>query len=69
MTHVHAQGYQLKTCGQTERIFDIADVPFSQVSDHEKQEYEAKITEVGSYQGYKPRKFWVRTRFVCETIS
>ncbi|KAI0089597.1 Clavaminate synthase-like protein [Irpex rosettiformis] len=41
-----------------DRIFDIADIPFSQVSDPEKREYEGKIIETGSYQGYKPRRFW-----------
>ncbi|KAI0089600.1 Clavaminate synthase-like protein [Irpex rosettiformis] len=43
---------------ETERMFDIADVPFSQVPDQEKSEYRAKIIEAGSYQGYKPRQFW-----------
>ena len=50
---------------QTERIFDIADVPFSQVSDQEKREYEGKIIETGSYQGYKPRQFWVYVSLCC----
>ncbi|KIP02802.1 hypothetical protein PHLGIDRAFT_130532 [Phlebiopsis gigantea 11061_1 CR5-6] len=43
---------------QTRRIFDIADVPFSQVSDEEKQKYAGKMREVGTYQGYKLRKYW-----------
>ncbi|KAI0797314.1 Clavaminate synthase-like protein [Irpex lacteus] len=43
---------------ETERIFDIADVPFSQVPDQEKEEFRAKIIEAGSYRGYKPRQFW-----------
>lgn len=42
------------------RIFDIADVPFAQVSDEEKQKYAGKMLEVGSYQGYKLRQYWVR---------
>jgi isopenicillin N synthase-like dioxygenase len=46
---------------QTERIFDIADIPFTQVSDHEKQIYEGKMMETGSYEGYKPRQYWVST--------
>ncbi|CAA7263310.1 unnamed protein product [Cyclocybe aegerita] len=46
------------TAEQTERIFDIADVPFSQVSEEEKKVYVAKMKENGSYQGYKPRQYW-----------
>ena len=38
---------------QTERIFDIADVPFTGVSDEEKRVYAAAIKETGSYRGYK----------------
>ncbi|PPQ91997.1 hypothetical protein CVT25_004653 [Psilocybe cyanescens] len=43
---------------QTERIFDIADIPFSKVGDEEKRTYVAKMKETGSYQGYKPRQYW-----------
>ncbi|KAG5351981.1 hypothetical protein C0989_004275 [Termitomyces sp. Mn162] len=43
---------------QTRRIFDIAEIPF-RVSDDEKQKYVAKMKENGSYQGYKPRQYWV----------
>ncbi|KAI0689338.1 Clavaminate synthase-like protein [Cytidiella melzeri] len=43
---------------ETERVFDIADVPFSQVSDEEKQEYKGRMLETGSYQGYKLRQYW-----------
>ncbi|RDB27660.1 hypothetical protein Hypma_003184 [Hypsizygus marmoreus] len=43
---------------QTRRIFDIADIPFTQVSDEEKRKYVAKMKETGSYQGYKPRQYW-----------
>lgn len=43
---------------QTERMFDIADVPFTQVTAEEKKTYIAKIKENGSYQGYKPRQYW-----------
>lgn len=46
--------------GQTARIFDIADVPFSQVNDDEKQKYRGTMLETGSYQGYKLRNYWVR---------
>ncbi len=45
---------------QTTRIFDIADVPFTQVSDLEKQKYAGKMLETGSYTGYKLRRYWVR---------
>ncbi|KII84323.1 hypothetical protein PLICRDRAFT_46193 [Plicaturopsis crispa FD-325 SS-3] len=43
---------------QTDRIFDIADVPFARVSPAEKSAYTAKMKESGSYQGYKPRQYW-----------
>ncbi|KAJ7450793.1 Clavaminate synthase-like protein [Mycena latifolia] len=46
------------TTSQTEQIFDIADVPFSCVGSDEKQLYAARMKEVGSYQGYKPRQYW-----------
>lgn len=45
--------------GKTERIFDIADIPFARVADEEKNTYVAKMKENGSYQGYKPRQYWV----------
>lgn len=40
-------------------MFDIADVPFSCVESDEKRLYTAKMKETGSYQGYKPRQYWV----------
>ncbi|KAH9944883.1 Clavaminate synthase-like protein [Amylocystis lapponica] len=43
---------------QTDRTFDIADIPFSQVSDEEKRVYNANIKATGSYQGYKLRQYW-----------
>ncbi|EED80261.1 predicted protein [Postia placenta Mad-698-R] len=46
------------TQAQNERIFDIGDVPFTQVSDEEKRAYQSKIRETGSYQGYKFRQYW-----------
>ena len=45
---------------QTERVFDIANVPFAEVSDEEKLKYNGKMLETGSYQGYKLRQYWVR---------
>ncbi|KAJ7243604.1 hypothetical protein B0H12DRAFT_1203715 [Mycena haematopus] len=46
------------TAAQTERMFDIADVPFSCVDSEEKRVYTAKMKQNGSYQGYKPRQYW-----------
>ncbi|KAF7343273.1 Clavaminate synthase-like protein [Mycena venus] len=46
------------TSSQTERMFDIADVPFSCVEPDEKRVYTGKMKETGSYQGYKPRQYW-----------
>ncbi|OCH85893.1 Clavaminate synthase-like protein [Obba rivulosa] len=43
---------------QNARMFDIADVPFSQVPEDEKKSLVADIREAGSYQGYKLRQFW-----------
>lgn len=45
---------------QNDRIFDIADVPFSLVSDDEKQAYTVDFKTTGVYQGYKSRRNWVR---------
>ncbi|KAF5388847.1 hypothetical protein D9757_005664 [Collybiopsis confluens] len=41
-----------------EHMFDIADIPFSQVSDEEKEKYVAPTKQTGSYQGYKLRQYW-----------
>ncbi|KAI0341626.1 Clavaminate synthase-like protein [Trametopsis cervina] len=43
---------------EVDRVFDIADLPFSQTSDSEKQEYSERVLETGSYQGYKARQYW-----------
>ncbi|KAF5325273.1 hypothetical protein D9619_009987 [Psilocybe cf. subviscida] len=43
---------------QTDRIFDIADVPFARVSEEEKQKYAGTMKQTGSYQGYKLRQYW-----------
>ncbi|KAF9045063.1 Clavaminate synthase-like protein [Panaeolus papilionaceus] len=43
---------------QTKRMFDIADVVFSQLSDEEKVAYAANIKATGSYQGFKLRQYW-----------
>ncbi|KAF9011696.1 hypothetical protein BDQ17DRAFT_783244 [Cyathus striatus] len=42
---------------QTARLFDIADIPFSQVSEQEKQKYLGRMKETGSYEGYKLRGY------------
>ncbi|KAH9848599.1 hypothetical protein C2E23DRAFT_739334 [Lenzites betulinus] len=43
---------------QNDRIFDIADIPFSQVSEEEMKRYTADIKGTGSYRGFKPRRLW-----------
>lgn len=50
-----------------DRMIDIADVPFSQVSDEEKEKYVAQIKQTGSYQGYKPRQYWVRAFIIWKS--
>ena len=44
---------------KNERIFDIADVPFTQVSEEDKKQYGSKTRETGLFRGYKPRKYLV----------
>ncbi|PCH36926.1 Clavaminate synthase-like protein [Wolfiporia cocos MD-104 SS10] len=46
------------TQAQRDRIFDIADIPFSAVGDEEKKWYAGNIKATGSYQGYKLRQYW-----------
>ncbi|KAI0767727.1 Clavaminate synthase-like protein [Fomes fomentarius] len=46
------------TEAQTERIFDIADVPFAQVPEDEKKQFAGDIKQTGSYRGYKLRNYW-----------
>ena len=55
----HECGISLTYLVQNNRMMDIADIPFSQVSESEKANFTGKIREVGSYRGYKPRQFWV----------
>ncbi|KAH9934534.1 Clavaminate synthase-like protein [Epithele typhae] len=43
---------------QNDRIFDIADVPFSQVSDQEKKNHVVKPLETGLFTGYKERQYF-----------
>ncbi|KAI0797310.1 hypothetical protein BC629DRAFT_1502893 [Irpex lacteus] len=42
---------------ETQRIFDIANIPFSQVTNEEKRKFYAEIA-AGSHEGYKPRRYW-----------
>ncbi|TBU25810.1 Clavaminate synthase-like protein [Dichomitus squalens] len=46
------------TKAQTDRIFDIGNVLFTQVSEKERMDHAAKIQEEGSKIGYKPRQLW-----------
>ncbi|OAX31884.1 hypothetical protein K503DRAFT_702986 [Rhizopogon vinicolor AM-OR11-026] len=48
------------TQAQRDRIFDIADVPFTVVPPDEMKTYTANIDKVGYYAGYKARQYWVR---------
>ena len=48
---------------QRDRIFDVADVPFSGVSDKEKQLYTSVDEETGWYHAYKLRQHWVSNTF------
>ncbi|EED80272.1 predicted protein, partial [Postia placenta Mad-698-R] len=47
------------TQAEASRMFDIGDVPFSQVSEEEKLAYQGNVKETGSYLGYKLRQYWV----------
>ncbi|OBZ66835.1 1-aminocyclopropane-1-carboxylate oxidase 9 [Grifola frondosa] len=46
------------TQAQTERMVDIADIPFTLVDDEEKRRFAPDIKKLGSYQGYKLRQYW-----------
>ncbi|PIL28759.1 hypothetical protein GSI_08803 [Ganoderma sinense ZZ0214-1] len=43
---------------QNDRMFDIADAPFSQVSEDEKKRFQTKTQETGTAEGYKMRRVW-----------
>ncbi|KAF9220306.1 Clavaminate synthase-like protein [Gyrodon lividus] len=43
---------------QRDRVFDIADVPFTAVPPEEMKIYTANIDKVGYYAGYKGRQYW-----------
>ncbi|KAI0752492.1 Clavaminate synthase-like protein [Daedaleopsis nitida] len=57
------------TQAQNERMFSIADVPFSQVAEDEKQRYTSNIKESGSYRGYKLRQLWAIENGVLDQIE
>ncbi|KAM5546270.1 hypothetical protein V8D89_000396 [Ganoderma adspersum] len=46
------------TQAQTDRIFDIGDVVFTQVPEAERMQLASKLAEEGSKIGYKPRQLW-----------
>ncbi|OSC99249.1 Clavaminate synthase-like protein [Trametes coccinea BRFM310] len=46
------------TQAQNNRIFDIADIPFTQVPPDEMKRFTADIKGSGSYRGFKPRELW-----------
>ncbi|KAI1792652.1 Clavaminate synthase-like protein [Ganoderma leucocontextum] len=46
------------TQAQNQRIFDLADVPFSQVSEDEKKRFQTKTHVTGTAEGYKLRRLW-----------
>ncbi|KZT08207.1 Clavaminate synthase-like protein [Laetiporus sulphureus 93-53] len=46
------------TQAQNDRIFDIADVPFSVVPEDEKKIYTGDFEKLGKYLGYKARQHW-----------
>ncbi|KAM5539612.1 hypothetical protein V8D89_006721 [Ganoderma adspersum] len=57
------------TQAQNARIFDIADVPFSQVSEEEKRQFSNEIKKTGSWRGYKLRQFWTVDNGVRDQIE
>ena len=54
---------------QNDRMIDIADVPFSSVPEDEQARFVSKTRELGEWQGYKPRQFWVRCLDACVYVS
>ncbi|KAI0752457.1 Clavaminate synthase-like protein [Daedaleopsis nitida] len=59
--HTHGFMYIVNhglTQKENDRIFDIADVAFSQVSDEEKKQYAGNFMDTGLYSGYKLRQYW-----------
>lgn len=50
-------------------MFDIADVPFSAVTEDEKRVYEGTMKQSGSYAGYKLRQYWQIDGLVRDQIE
>ncbi|KAG2362912.1 hypothetical protein BDR07DRAFT_1450951 [Suillus spraguei] len=46
------------TQAQRDRIFDIADVPFNDVSPDDKKTYTTDVEKLGYFAGYKPIRMW-----------
>ncbi|KAH7928364.1 Clavaminate synthase-like protein [Leucogyrophana mollusca] len=46
------------TQAQTDRMFDIADIPISHVPEDEKRAYAGDSKVTGRFEGYKPRQYW-----------
>ncbi|PIL28654.1 hypothetical protein GSI_08696 [Ganoderma sinense ZZ0214-1] len=57
------------TEAENERMTDIADVPFAQVSEEEKKRFDGKIKQEGSWMGYKLREFWTIDNGVRDQIE
>ncbi|KAG6824875.1 hypothetical protein H0H92_005560 [Tricholoma furcatifolium] len=53
--YVVNHGYTKEQIG---KMFQIADIPFSKVTQDEKEQYVGQMKLTGSYQGYKPRGYW-----------
>lgn len=49
-------------------MFDVAEVPFSQVPEEEKQLYADNIKANATYQGYKFRQVWVCPRSLRSSL-
>ncbi|EPQ50556.1 Clavaminate synthase-like protein [Gloeophyllum trabeum ATCC 11539] len=54
---------------QTKRMFDIANVPFDEVSQEEKERYVGNIKLNGAYQGYKLPQYWTIAGGVQDRIE
>ncbi|KAI9457700.1 hypothetical protein HD554DRAFT_2177590 [Boletus coccyginus] len=57
------------TQAQRDRIFDIADVPFTAVPPEEMKIYTTNVKELGYYAGYKPRGDWASTHFLPPKVN
>ncbi|KAG6829736.1 hypothetical protein H0H87_010368 [Tephrocybe sp. NHM501043] len=57
-THLRPKASVSDRHSKSERIFDIANVPFEHVTSEEKTTYAGTMKDTGSYQGYKSRQYW-----------